>query len=103
MLIGVNDDGEVIGVDDEIRKFYKNDDKYLLNFKNHIKSKEGEGFYPLIDYKLIEVDGKKVLRVDCGMANTPCFLEDTEFYVRSGPSADMLEWKKQHEYIQERF
>ncbi len=103
LLIGVNDDGDVIGVDDEISKFYKNDDKYLLNFKNHIKSKVGEGFYPLIDYKLIEVDGKKVLRVNCGMANAPCFLEDTEFYVRSGPATDMLEGKKQHEYIQERF
>jgi len=26
-----------------------------------------------------------------------------EFYVRSGPSTDILEGKKQHEYIQERF
>ncbi|WP_347275278.1 RNA-binding domain-containing protein [Candidatus Kuenenia sp.] len=103
LLIGVNDDGKVLGIDEEIAKFYKNDDKFMLNFKNHIKSKIGEGFYPLIDYKLIEVDGKKVLRVNCGMANKPCFLEDTEFYVRSGPSTDMLEGKKQHEYIQERF
>ncbi|MGR9000525.1 MAG: hypothetical protein ACU88J_15970, partial [Gammaproteobacteria bacterium] len=63
----------------------------------------GEGFYPLVDYKLVGVDGKNVLRVSCGIANTPCFLEDTEFYVRSGPSTDMLEGKKQHEYIQERF
>ena len=82
---------------------YKNEDKYILNFKNHIKSKIGEGFYPLLDYKLVEVDGKMVLRVNCGVANTPCFIEDTEFYVRSGPSTDMLEGKKQHEYIQERF
>lgn len=103
LLIGVNDDGVVTGVDEEISKFYKNADKYLLNFKNHLKSKVGEGFYPLIDYKVIEVDGKNVLRVSCGIANTPCFLEDTAFYVRSGPSTDMLEGKKQHEYIKQRF
>ena len=90
-------------MDEEIKKFYKNDDKYLLNFKNHIKSKVGEGFYPLLDYKLIEVDGKRVLRVNCGMAATPCFLDDTDFYVRSGPSTDKLEGRTQHEYIQERF
>ena len=103
LLVGVKDDGTVSGVDDEIKKFYKNEDKYLLNFKNHIKSKIGEGFYPLIDYKLVEVDGLKVLRVGCGLANTPCFIEETEFYVRSGPSTDMLEGKRQHEYIKERF
>lgn len=103
LLIGLNDDGEVIGVNGEINKFYKNDDKYMLNFKNHVKSKVGEGFYPLIDYKLIEVDGKNVLRVNCGRATKPCFLDDTGFYVRSGPSTDILEGRKQHEYIQERF
>ncbi len=103
LLIGINDNGEVTGVEEEITKFYKNGDKFLLNFKNHIKSKVGEAFYPLIDYKLVQVDGKNVMRVSCGMANTPCFLEDTEFYVRSGPSTDMLVGKKQHEYIKERF
>ncbi len=103
LLIGVNDDGEVLGIDDEINKFYKNEDKYLLNFKNHLKSKIGEGFYPLIDYQVVQVDGKSVLHVSCTLANTPCFLEEKEFYVRSGPSTDLLQGKKQHEYIQERF
>lgn len=103
LLIGVNDDGDVLGIDEEISKFYKNEDKYLLNFKNHLKSKIGEGFYPLIDYKVVQVDGKNVVRVSCGMANSPCFLDDTEFYVRSGPATDMLEGRKQHEYIKERF
>lgn len=96
-------DGDVIGVDDEISKFYKNEDKYLLNFKNHIKSKVGAGFYPLLDYELVQVDGKKVLWVSSGMANSPCFLEEKEFYVRTGPATDILEGKKQHEYIKERF
>ena len=103
LLIGVNDDGEITGVNEEISRFHKNEDKFMLNFKNHLKSKIGEGFYPLVDYKMVEVDGRNVLRVNCGIANTPCFLEDTEFYVRSGPATDMLEGKKQHEYIQERF
>jgi len=56
-----------------------------------------------VDYKLVEVDGKRILRVNCGMATTPCFLDDTDFYVRSGPSTDKLEGRQQHEYIKERF
>ncbi len=103
LLIGINDDGEALGVDEEINKFYKNSDRYLLHFKNRIKSQIGEGFYPLIDYKMVDVDGKNIMRVSCGIANTPCFLNDADFYVRSGPSTDLLEGKKQHEYIQERF
>jgi predicted HTH transcriptional regulator len=103
LLVGINDDGDVTGIDEEVKKYYKNEDKYRLNFKNHIKSKIGEGFYPLVDYQIVKVDGKNVLRVSCGIANSPCFIEDKEFYVRSGPSTDLLEGKKQHEYIKERF
>lgn len=103
LLIGVNDSGVVLGIDDEISKLYKNEDKYLLNFKNHLKSKVGEGFYPLIDYQIVNVEGNRVLHVSCNASNIPCFLEEKEFYVRSGPSTDMLEGKKQHEYIKERF
>ncbi len=103
LLVGVNDGGEITGLEEEIRKFYKNDDKFLLNFKNQIKAKIGEGFYPLIDYQLVEVDGKNMLWVNCGMASRPCFLNDIDFYVRSGPSTDKLEGRKQHEYINSRF
>ena len=103
LLIGINDDGEILGTDEEIQKFYKNEDKYLLNFKNHLKTKIGEGFYPLIDYQVVQIDGKRVLHVSCSSSTAPCFIEDKEFYVRSGPSTDMLNGKKQHEYIKERF
>jgi len=103
LLVGVDDEGDITGVNDEISKFYKNNDKYLLNLKNHLKTKVGEGLYPLIDYSLVTVDGKDVLQIQCSPSNTPCFLDDNEFYVRSGPSSDMLEGKSQHEYIKERF
>ena len=76
---------------------------YFYNIFINFNRKIGEGFYPLLDYKLIEVDGKQVLRVNCGKATTPCFLNDKDFYVRSGPSTDNLEGRQQHEYIQKRF
>lgn len=96
-------DPDIKGVNEEIDKFYKNSDKYLLNFKNHIKTKIGEAFYPLIDYSLVGVENKDVLRVTCGASTAPCFLEDNEFYVRGGPSTDLLTGRTQHEYIKKRF
>jgi hypothetical protein len=86
-----------------VKQANKSINKYLLNFKNQLKVKIGEEFYPLVDYKMVEVDDQHVLRVTCGIANSPCFIDNTEFYVRSGPSTDILEGKKQHEYIQQRF
>jgi predicted HTH transcriptional regulator len=103
LLVGVDDDGNVLGVDEEIDKFFKNHDKYLLNLKSHIKSKVGEGFYPLIDYSLVAINGKHVLKVSCTPSTTPCFFDGNEFFVRSGPSTDGLEGQSQHEYIQGRF
>jgi len=103
LLIGVDDDGLVTGVETEVKKFYKNNDKYLLNLKNHLKTKIGQGFYPLIDYTLVNVDGKDVLRVNCTASNTPCFYEGKELFVRTGPATDAIEGKIQHEYIQQRF
>jgi type I restriction enzyme R subunit len=103
LLIGVDDGGTIKGVNEEVDKFYKDNDKYLLNFKNHIKTKIGEAFYPLLDYQLVSVDNKLVLHISCSASQEPCFIEEKEFYVRSGPSTDKLDGKKQHEYIKTRF
>lgn len=103
LLIGVDDEGAIMGINGEVEKFYKNNDKYLLNFKNHLKTKIGEGFYPLVDYSVVSVEGNDVLRVACGAATSPCFLEGNEFFVRSGPATDVLEGQSQHEYIKRRF
>lgn len=44
LLIGVTYDGYIEGIQEEIAKFYKNTDKFLLHFKNLLKEKIGEKF-----------------------------------------------------------
>jgi len=100
LLIGVADDGIVTGIEDD---FFKTNDKYLLHFKNLINSKIGSEFYPLLDYDIYTVLGKKVLKVDCSASTSPCFYEDNEFYVRTNPATDRLEGRRQMEYIRSRF
>ena len=102
LLVGVDDSGVVTGVDGEIDKLHKNSDGYLLHFKNRLKEKVGEGFYPLVDYSIVQVEGKSVLHVSCRRSGTPCFFETREFFVRSGPSTDALEGVKLQTYLQNR-
>lgn len=100
LLIGVSDGGVVTGIEND---FYKSDDKYLLNFKNELKSKIGTEFYPLLEYDIVTVLEKKILRVNCKPSEIPCFYNDTEFFVRTNPATDKLEGKKQFDYIKMRF
>lgn len=103
LLIGVDDGGNITGVNTELEKFYKNEDKYVLGFKNKLKKYIGEAFYPLLDYKLVTIDNRLVLYVNCNPSTDPCFIDEKDFYVRSGPSTDKLDGKKQHDYIKARF
>lgn len=104
LLISVVDNGEIFGLAEEIKKFHKkNKDNFLLHFKNLLKNRVGEEFYPLIEYNLVDVDEKPVLLVECKRSQKPCFLDQKDFYVRTNPATDKLEGLKQHEYIKQHF
>jgi len=103
LLVGVSDDKKIIGIQGEIKKYYKNDDKFLLHFRNLIKSAIGESFYPFIDYRLIDIENCKILRIDCNPSDVPCYFESKEFYVRTNPATDKLEGPKMVDYIKSHF
>jgi hypothetical protein len=104
LLIGVGDDGLITGVEKEINKLYKmSTDKFLLHFKNLIKTRIGEQFYPFVEYNIIKSNGKNVLRVDCLASSKPCYLDNEGFYVRMNPATDKLEGPKLVEYVQHHF
>jgi hypothetical protein len=103
LLVGVDDEGNIKGLDYEINKFYKSLDRFLLHFKNLIKVRIGEGFYPYIKYKPTPIDGKLILMVECKKSQSPCWLDNTDFYVRTNPATDKLEGKKIVEYIRNHF
>ena len=104
LLIGISDDGVILGINQEIEKFFKNNDKFLLHLKNALKSRIGEQFYPFIDYRLIGINDKKVLWVECKRSlKTPCYLDGSDFYVRTNPATDKLEGPKLVEYVKNHF
>lgn len=104
LLIGVADEGDPLGVDAEVAKLYKgNEDKFLLGFKNQLKDKVGEQYYPYINHRLVRIGKVKILRVDCESSTVPCFLGDNDFYVRTNPATDKLEGQKLLEYVNNHF
>jgi len=103
LLVGVSDNKKITGIQGEIKKYYKNNDKFLLHFKNLVKTKIGENFYPLINYRLVNVENCKILRIDCNPSDVPCYFESKEFYVRTNPATDKLEGPKMVDYIQRHF
>jgi hypothetical protein len=104
LLVGVKNDMQIFGLDEEIKRYYqKSEDKFLLHFKNLIKARIGEEFYPLIDYNLVKIDEKRILRVNCSASDEPCFLDGKDFYIRTNPATDKLEGTKLIAYIKRRF
>ncbi len=104
LLIGINDSAQVVGLNREIEKFWKNkNDKFLLNFKNAIQSKIGEEFYPFINHKIVSIDNLDIVLVECKKSTKGCFLNKKDFYVRTNPATDKLEGPQLVEYINNHF
>ena len=102
LLIGVDDDGDIIGAD--IQSF-ENKDKMGLHLTNLIASKIGNSFLPFITFNLIDFDDKVVIRVKCDPCPMPVFYKDGKieiFYVRSGPRTEELTGMTLINYIKNR-
>ncbi|UCE70237.1 MAG: PAS domain-containing protein [Flavobacteriaceae bacterium] len=102
LLIGVSDDGEILGT--EIDKF-KNDDRYLLHVNNAIKSHIGLEHITYLSFGLVPIQGKKILKIECQPSKDPVFLSidgKEEFYARFGPSSRQLSTKEVLNYVKNR-
>ncbi len=103
LLIGVSDKGEVIGLEHDR---FENDDKLLLHFTNLVKDKIGSLHLKHLHFKIVEIEGKKILRVECQKTTSPAYVKfanDEHFYIRTGPSTTSLKMSQFYPYIKKRF
>lgn len=103
LIVGVSDNKEIIGLD---KDSFVSDDKLKLHLNNMIKNSIGAQFMHFVNYDLIEVEGKKVLKIECMPSNRRVFLKDNgneEFYIRNGPSTIKLSGNPLIDYINNRF
>ncbi|MBD2161539.1 putative DNA binding domain-containing protein [Limnothrix sp. FACHB-1083] len=104
LLIGVADNGELVGLNHEIDKFYKgNVDKFILRWKDLLKDRIGEGCYTFLEYRMINMQQKFILWVECKASPFPFYLDKTEFYFRTHPATHRLDGPKLVEYVKNRF
>jgi len=104
LLIGVADDGSILGVEGDN---FVNDDKFLLHVWTLIKTSMGQNISPYIKTTLEKFDDKTVCRVHCLRSPKPVFLRqngfDEMFYIRIGPSSGNLDISEALKYIGEHF
>jgi hypothetical protein len=104
LLIGIADDGEVLGLDNDFASLGSkgNRDGFELTFRNVIGSYLGEDKNPVIDLTFSDVDGKTVAVAGCQQYPDPVFMDDgntSEFYVRAGNTSRLLNVKEASDYI----
>ena len=103
LLIGIDDSGQIKGVDSEIEKFFKNNtDKYLLYFADKLKARIGQGHSSLVEFDLVKVEKVQVLHVQVQRSEISCFLDNKDYYVRQGPRSDKLEGPDLEKHLRNR-
>lgn len=103
LFIGVNDNGEVIGLEND---HFSNEDKMALHLDNLIKTQLGGQVFACVHPTFATLDEKRFLAVECTPSDKPVFLKSTvgeDFYIRAGASSPALPASQAHEYIAQRF
>jgi predicted HTH transcriptional regulator len=108
LLIGVSDDGSVVGIE---RDQLDNDDKFMLHLAQVVRNGLGDRASTWIDPKTQSVQDKTVCVVSCQRSPEPVFLKwnkieaspEGDFFVRSGPGTVRLSPDSTKEYIRTRF
>ena len=103
LIIGVNDVGEVLGLDHDISSFdEKGKDGFLLHFDNMINSYLGKEQHADISISLEMIEGKDICVVEVSASNKPVFIiknGEKQFYVRNSASSQPYDMSEAVEYI----
>lgn len=103
LLVGVADDGKIIGIDHD---GFSNNDKFYQHYTNLVQNHIGNEYLPLIKSKLIQMNDVTILKIDCRQSNKAVFFsigDEQYFYVRIGPASVKLTGKKLLEYVNKKF
>ncbi|MEA3547388.1 MAG: ATP-binding protein, partial [Thermodesulfobacteriota bacterium] len=102
LLIGVEDNGTIMGIE---RDGFENEDRCGLHFKSLFNHHIGPEFSRFVTLKIISLDEKTILIIECERVRKPVFLtvgKNEDFFVRSGPSSMKMSMSQMMQYLEER-
>lgn len=113
LLIGVNDDGEILGLDDDYNTLKEGSrDNFELHLRNLVNTAFSKEFAATqLSIKFPVIDDKEICEVDIKQGKMPLYCEITDkngarfkkFYIRSGNSSQELDIQETASYISSRF
>jgi ATP-dependent Lon protease len=104
LLVGVADDGTVLGTEHD---GFKNEDKMELHLVNLIRSRIGADHFGSIVLRFETVGTQRVFVAECEASDSPVYMKDNKgtehFYIRTGASTTSLSQSETVAYIKKRF
>jgi uncharacterized protein YaaQ len=107
LLIGIDDDGIIIGIENDIKSIKKqNLDGYRLFLTTLISDNIGKQFNSYIKIEFPNIDGKIICSIVVIKSDNAAFLKDknqNKFFIRTHNQTQELDPKETFEYIPSRF
>lgn len=107
LLIGVRDDGLIVGIEQDINTLQsKNLDSYQLTLRNLLSDFLGHDVSPLISIQFVKIGSETVARIRCPQHSKPVYLKDGQsqsFFVRDGNRTAQLDIRAAHSWIDKHF
>lgn len=104
LLIGVNDDGSIEGIE---KDGFPNEDRFAMHFWNLVEGSMGQDVTPFLRTSFEKLESGTVFAVRCQRSPRPVFLRqkgfEESFYIRVGPSSANLGIQEAIRYIGHRF
>jgi hypothetical protein len=103
LMIGVDDDGKVLGL---AADGFPSEDKMGLHLVNLIRDRIGEVFLPYVHPHFEDEDGQRILIIRCEEGPKPAFVKDGSvhrFYVRGANATAELSGNSVMDYVKARF
>ena len=107
LFIGVNDKGQIIGIEKDYPTLRKHDgDGFILYLLQVINNRLGKEFNRYISMRIEKIDEKDVCVIEITRSDAPVFVKydnKEEFYIRASSSSQPLNIREAMEYVKNRY
>lgn len=103
LLVGINDAGEIIGLQNDYKTFkHKNRDGFELFINDLVETRLGGELCTLVHCSFHELNGKDICRVFIDTSSVPVYVQDgkvARYYLRTGNGTRELDAREAHAHI----